>query len=979
MKRVLTSGIVALSLSLFTFNSCTNSMEKEQNQGTKFETVEGDPLNVKIYTLKNGLKVYISENHSEPRIYTSIAVGAGSKNDPSDCTGLAHYLEHMLFKGTSRIGTLNWDAEKVALQRISDLYEEHKATTDPEKKKAIYAQIDSISFEAAKYTVPNEFDKLISSLGAKGTNAYTSNERTVYINDIPSNEFSKWAQLESNRMNELVLRLFHTELETVYEEYNRGLDNDYSKHFHAAFKALFPKHQYGTQTTIGEGEHLKNPSMEKIHEFYNTYYVPNNMAICLSGDVDPEFAVAEIEKYFGAIESKDVPAFTAPKEDPITEVREVEVVGPMNEWVSIWYRANGATDKKTALYLPLISNILSNGTAGLMDLNLNQTQKVINAGASDYVLHDYSVFYMTASPKQGQQLEEVRELLTGEINKLKNGEFEDWVIEAVVNNIIKDETNYFDFNNFRNRYLVDAFILKQDWADVANRHKNMMAVTKEEIVAFANDLFKDNNYVVVYKRNGEDKSIEKVDKPQITPLEINRTDQSEFALAFDSIPSNRLAPIFNDYNALIQQSEVSAGLPFYHVANENSDLFYLYYVWEMGSQNDPMVDIATQYFSYLGTDSKSAEEIKKEFYKLGIEYNVYVDKNKMYLYLYGLQSSFDEGTALFEQLWQNAVPNDAALAELKNDTKKKRDDNKKSKYYIQQGLINYARYGAENPFNSVASNAEIDALTGEQLIEKVKGLRNMKHSVYYYGKSTSAEVLPTVQNIHKVEGELAELPAAKTFAEKDNSSSTVYFTNYDMVQAEIQLTARMNEFNKDNMPFNLLFNQYFGSGLSSIVFQEIREAKALAYSAYCYIQTPIEADKSFYLTAYVGTQVDKLNDAVAALTDLMNDMPEAENQFEDAKISSLKRIETDRSKKRSIFFNYLNDKRLGFDYDLRKDYYESLKNIQMGDLKTYFNNNIKGKTYNYAVVGNEQSLDFKVLEQNLGKVEKLSLEQIFGY
>jgi len=265
-------------------------------QSIPYQSFENDPMHVRIYTLDNGLKVYISVNHDEPRIQTLIAVRAGSTYDPDDATGLAHYLEHMMFKGTSQIATVNWPEEQKLLQQISNLYEQHRNEKNEAKKKAIYHQIDSLSGVAAQYACPNEYDKMVSSIGATGTNAYTSDERTVYINDIPSNELEKWAFLESERFSQLVLRLFHTELETVFEEFNRGQDNDMTQLWQTLFKTAFKKHGYGTHTTIGRGEDLKNPSMVKIHEFFDKYYVPNNMAICLAGDLNPDEAIQVINK-----------------------------------------------------------------------------------------------------------------------------------------------------------------------------------------------------------------------------------------------------------------------------------------------------------------------------------------------------------------------------------------------------------------------------------------------------------------------------------------------------------------------------------------------------------------------------------------------------------------------------------------------------------------------------------------------------------
>ena len=267
-----------------------------------FQTVKNDPYNVLQYQLDNGMKVYLSVNKDEPRIFTNFAVRTGSKNDPNDATGLAHYLEHMLFKGTSKIASLDWEKEKMLLQQISDLYEEHRQTTDAEVRKAIYHQIDSLSGEASKYVATNEYDQLIGELGGKSTNAYTSLEKTVYVNDIPSNELDKWMTIEAERFKELTLRLFHTELEAVYEEFNRAQDNDGRQVYYEMLATLFPKHTYGTQTTLGTGEDLKNPSMVKIHEYFDKYYVPNNMAIILVGDLDPDKTINLIEKHFGSWE-----------------------------------------------------------------------------------------------------------------------------------------------------------------------------------------------------------------------------------------------------------------------------------------------------------------------------------------------------------------------------------------------------------------------------------------------------------------------------------------------------------------------------------------------------------------------------------------------------------------------------------------------------------------------------------------------------
>ena len=209
------------------------------------------------------------QNKLKPVIETRIVVGTGSKYDPSDNTGLAHYLEHMMFKGNEKIGTVNWEAEKPYIEEITNLYEEHKKAKTEKEKNAIYAKIDKLSYEAAKYAAPNELDVIVKSMGGKKYNAFTNNDETVYVLEIPSNELEKWIELERTRFGGLVLRLFHTELETVYEEFNQNQDNDFFWVINDINKRLYSGHPYGEKTTIGRAEDLKNPSMTAIMDFYN--------------------------------------------------------------------------------------------------------------------------------------------------------------------------------------------------------------------------------------------------------------------------------------------------------------------------------------------------------------------------------------------------------------------------------------------------------------------------------------------------------------------------------------------------------------------------------------------------------------------------------------------------------------------------------------------------------------------------------------
>ncbi|MDX2361404.1 MAG: insulinase family protein [Crocinitomicaceae bacterium] len=941
-------------------------------QTYEYESVDNDPSGARIYTLDNGLKVYLSVNKDKPRIQTFITVKTGSKNDPAEVTGLAHYLEHMIFKGTSNFGTQNWEAEKVLLDQISSLYEQHRNETDEEKKKAIYSEIDAVSNEAAKLAIANEYDKMISGLGATGTNAFTSLERTAYINDIPATEMEKWMMLESQRFSELVLRLFHTELEAVYEEFNMGQDNDYRKAYAAMNELLFPTHPYGTQTTIGEGEHLKNPSMVKIHEYFNKYYVPNNMSIAMAGDFDFDVTIAMIDKYFGSMEAQEVNPRVMPIEAPLSGIQTREVFGPMQEWVDIGYRIGGY-HTEDALIAYLVTSILSNGQAGLMDLDLVQQQKVIRAGAYSSTMNDYSSVELSGSPKQGQTLEEVKDLLLAEIEKLKRGEFSEDLMKAIIKNERKDQLSQLEENWLRAYEMSDAFIMGADWEDYVTFFDRMAEITKDEVIAWAKKNLNDD-YCIVYKRSGEDTAVYKVDKPAITPVELNRDAQSDFYKKFEQMESLRLTPEFVDFDEALRQEDVMAGLPFYYVKNETNDLFTLFIELDENLRKDKKVKIAKDYLKFLGTDEYSAAELTQKFYELGVQY--YVRTNSVYMT--GLNESFDEALALFEDLLLNCQPDEDALINLKADIKKKRSDSKKNKGTIlHQGLRQFALSGELNEFNDVLTNEEVDALTADELVEIIHSMTSYEHSVFYYGEDDFDTAFEKVKRMHKYPAVLKEAKKV-VYPELATDENIVYFVDYDMIQTQLLMLSKGEMWNPELLPTASMFNAYFGSGLSSIVFQEIRESKALAYSAYSYMSAPYKKDKSHYVQAFVGTQVNKLGQAVDAMLELMNNMPMADIQFNESKIAALKKIESERVIKTGIYWKYKSLERAGLDYDIRKNIYEEIGDMTINDLEAFFNEHIKGRTYAFCIIGKKADMDMETLKK-LGTVKEITLEQLFGF
>ncbi|MNJ87603.1 Peptidase M16 inactive domain protein [compost metagenome] len=945
--------------------------------GYTYKYVTNDPTKSRFYTLKNGLTVVLSQNTKEPIIEFRLAVRAGSNNDPHTATGLAHYLEHLLFKGTDKFGTMDFAKEKPFLDKISALYEQYHDTTDPAKRKAIYAEIDKTSGLASNYSIANEYDKMMKAIGGQSTNAHTWYEETVYNEDFPANATDQFLALQAERFRKPIFRIFHTELEAVYEEKNRGLDNDSWKVNEQTGALLFPTHNYGQQTTIGTIEHLKNPSLVEIGKYYNKYYVPNNMIIALAGDFNPDEMIKKVDKSFAYMKPKPLELYNPAPEKPLTKVQKLDIYGPSAESVRLSYRGF-AQNTTQSMLLDLISSILSNGKAGLLDINLNKQQKVLGAGAGYQQMKDYGIFTLSAQPKQGQSLEQAQQLLLDQINKLKKGDFDESLIKATVANSKLGLLEAFDKNSFRVEAITNEFILNRgvNWDKSLGNPDAMAKVTKKQITDFANQFFKDN-YVVAYKHKGEDKNIAKVEKPAITPVNTNAAETSDFAKNLLSMPVNAIAPKFLDYKKDLDFGK-SGIAEIVAVQNKDNSIFNLTYRFDMGAWSNKLQPYAAQYLTFLSTDKYTAEQISKEFYNIACNYSFNVGNETTSITISGLQENFDKAVSLVEHIFANCKPNEQALVELKSRILKSRENNKLNKSAILNGLTSYAQYGASNPFNHVLSNEEVKNITSAQLLEILHNINNYKHTITYYGPQHLNPFTATIGKLHNLPKEFTpDAPAAK-FTYADNTANQVYFADYDMVQSEIRWVRNGGLYNPTWAPKVTLFNSYFGGGMGSVVFQTIRESKALAYSTFAVFSAPDKKEKQYAMVAYVGCQADKMNDAVKGMNELLNVLPHTEKAFDASKYNALNSIETSRITKDDIIGAYFTDKKLGFDHDTRIDEYAGLKPLTFDDIKSFHESNVANKPYTYCIVASEKNAKPEDM-QKFGPVTKLSLTQIFGY
>lgn len=968
IKQLFVSAVIALGL----------GMQAQSAMAYDYETVKGDPMQTRIYTLPNGLKVYLSVNKEKPRIQTYIAVRTGSRNDPAETTGLAHYLEHLMFKGTQKFGTTDAAKEKPYLDDIERRYEHYRTVTDPATRKKLYHEIDSVSQIAAKYFIPNEYDKLMSSIGATGTNAYTANDVTCYVENIPSNEVDNWARIQADRFQNMVIRGFHTELEAVYEEYNISLTNDMRKELAALGKMLFPTHPYGTQTTIGTQEHLKNPSITNIKNYFRKYYVPNNVAVCMAGDFDPDKVIATIDRYFGSW--KGYGKVEEPQYAPVrnlTTHMDSTVVGQEAENVMLAWKLDGAATLQNDT-VQVISYMLSNGKAGLFDLDLNQAMRLQSSQAFSYDLRDYSQFMLCGWPLEGQTLDEVKSLMLGEVEKLKRGDFDEKLLPSVINNLKLDFLRSLDNNESRADAFVNSFINGRDWKTEVEKFDRMAHMTKEQITDFARRHF-GNGYAVVYKKHGEDASQKKIDKPAITAIPSNRDLQSAFVKEIKESKVEPIQPRFLDYKHDFAQTKTKKGLPVYYIQNKDNELFKLYYRFEFGEESNKWLPFAPQYLDLLGTDRLTATQLKQRLYELGCDFNLSVSYDDMYITLSGLGGNMTEAMKLMEQITNHAKVDRDAYKKYVESKLKERKDNKLSQNANFSALQNYGIYGEYNPQRNVPDSTELTDKNPQEIIDMISSLKNYKHSVIYYGPLALNQLTAAIDKNHTVGKHLLDAPAGRRYTMESTPKNEVIIAPYDAKNIYLmQYNNSGKTWNPADQPVINLFNEYFGGGMNGIVFQELRESRGLAYSAAARYNIPSDRRDPCHAWTYIISQNDKMPDCLRVFHEILDTIPQSQAAFELAKQSLTKHIAAQRFTKTSIIFAYLNDKKRGIDYDMRRNIYEALPSITLSDLVKFEKENMANKPWRYLILGDEKNLDIKALEK-IAPIRRVSTEEIFGY
>lgn len=933
----------------------------------------GDPMSATAYELENGLTVYLTENHESPRFYAEIAVRAGSKNDPAESTGLAHYLEHLLFKGTQRLGTLDFEKEQPHIEEMERLYDEHFNETDPDKRKAIYARINEASQRAAEYAVPNEMDRIYQAWGANGLNAHTWNEETVYKVNLPSNRLRHWAVLESERFVNPVWRLFQTELETVYEEMNRALDNKQRIIMYAVDDVLYKVHPYGQQPTIGTVEHLKNPSLSNIRKFYDTYYVPNNMAIFISGDINKETTIAIIDEHFSSWDPKKLPKQKAWREKPLDGRETVTVTYEGEEYVLLAFRT-AKRSYQDADALRLLDMVLDNASAGLINLNLNQKQRVRQAGSFPYQMNDYGSQYLWGVPKEGQTLEEVEALLLEQLEIIKRGEIEDWLLPAIINDFKKTIKGGLESDEARVSSMRDAWLGYESWEHAVQMIDRMEKLTTGDLARVAKKYF-NGDYVAGFRKDAPHE-VPDIQKPELAKVDIDPSRQSKFGMELTSLPVDPIAPVFVDPAKDYKKIEDPKGITYFYTPNPINDIFTFSITVDFGAQDDSTIGTATMLLDKSGAGPFSAEDLKKEWYKLGTDFGIGAGDNETTISLSGLDENFGASIKLLMDVLQHPAAEVATLEELKSIILLEREDAKKQAPSIAAALMQYNRYGAESSFLRVLPEAALKQLSVEALHGVTQRLLDYKHVISYTGSLPWEQVEAVLHEHHPVNGVLKDPPPYRYMRARAPAATEIYFVPKETAQANIRIEFGSTDYDAARIPAVELFNDYFSGGMSGVVFQELREARALAYSAGARYALGYRKNDQNLMLGGIQSQNDKAVEATHAFVDLIDNMPVSEDRLAIAKDSVINNYRTGKIGFRGISGAVRSWERHGLSPDPRRQWFEEIQAGSMDTVVDFHKEIIANHPKLISIVGDKTKIDLEGLKE-LGPIREIGIDEIF--
>ena len=874
----------------------------------KFETTPGDPFGFHKIKLENGLTVILAKNTDQPRIQSYILVHAGSLDDPERSTGLAHYFEHMMFKGSSRIAALNWEKEKPLLDRIEALFEQYRDEKDPVKRKAIYAEIDKTSFEAAQYS-NDEYWEILRAMGCSDINAFTSYEVTAYETVVPSHMLETFLTLERERFSNIAMRRFHTELETVYEEFNRTQDNDNRQALLALLKLVAGEKHPFARPVIGLPEHLKNPSIRDVKNFFHQYYVPENMVLILVGDLDYEKTIALVRKTFGTLPAKKVAAKNpVPPLKPLQKPLTAEVTGPESEFLMMAIPMQ-VDRKENGSIRDLIFTVLSNGKNGIFDTNLRKPQKVQSISCSLFPLAGENMLFISARPLKGQSLEELRALIEAELENLKKGNFDPAILTAAVNNDRFELMTMAESRSSTANVALNLVWHKRSMQEILDDLKKTEQLTKEEFVRQTNRIL-NSAPAIVYKRSGEKKDRVHAEKPPITPLKMPESRLSAFGKELAALPAGKASDLqVIDWSTAITETPVS-GTKLFCTKNEKNERFSFSIVLPIGRYHNLKHDLAISYLSLLGTETKDLTTFDSELYKLALDMNFDVDEYTTTLTVSGLQKYLPQALRLLTERLILAKADPAAYTRFVERIKKARADARKEPGNYLFAARTFAVYGGKNnPLFHVLSPKELEAIKPEELTAHLRAIpTSMPREFVYYGPASPDEVASLIKTILPAPAEKQiTIPEPVKFKIQPPQEDLVYLIRHPSAQVIACLTRTDTIRIPADTAAALIIDEY----TNPLFFQELREKQSLGYVAQAAYSVPgIHPDNYSQFIALLGTQPDKLSTGMLAMRNMTNDLPQDQPFFNTIRFNTLTALQTRRIKPENLYWYRLEMTRL---------------------------------------------------------------------
>ncbi len=935
-------------------------------------------LGIKEIKLDNGLTVWLNEDHSQPKVFGAVVIKAGSRECPN--TGIAHYFEHMMFKGTDKIGTTDYASEKIILDRISDKYDELSATSDEANRKKIQSEINELSIEAAKYAIPNEFDRLISKFGGSGLNAWTGYDNTVYHNTFSPQYFSQWAEVCSERIINPVFRLFQSELETVYEEKNMYADQLVQSALEKVLENFFSPHPYA-YPIIGSTENLKNPKLSEMKKFFGDYYVAGNMGLILSGDFNTDEIIPVLEKSFGRIKKGIAPVKEIPQPKDFKGEQSVDILVkiPVIKLKVVAWRGVQA-GHEDEIPLKVVTGLLSNnGGTGLLN-KLTTDGKLLEAMLMTESMNDAGILYCLVLPKLAfQSPEKAKKLVMTEIEKIKKGEFPDSILNSLKLEIKREHESQLEDIASRSQQMISIFTNGKSWSNYLQQIDNIDKITKEDIVRIACKYFTDDR-IVFNKKTGSYKK-DNLQKPPFAPIvPPNREAKSEYLKQITSQPVNEKTPRFLDFNkdAIIKDLNPLATL--YITPNPVNPIFTLTADYLIGKKSSKMVEPLSSYLNYLGTDEMKADLFRGKLQQLGSGMTFSCDENKFSINITGFDENFEQTMVLVSQFLKTVKPDKKQIKNIRDAVRIRDKAEKKNPDNMAQALMDKIMYGEKSPEINRMSAGDVRKLRGPELISGFKDILKTACDIRYCGSSEAGFVEETIKkylNTDEIVNK-TDYPVHLEYAVPDKPK--IYFINSSKSNQSVVLGLVPGEVNSDTWSRNAarLYNNYFGSSMSSILFQEIREFRSMAYRVRANYVLPSYShrDKSGFLKISMSTQCDKTTDAIKILDSLVTDMPVKPERIEISKADLVNYAFNSFPGVREISGKISACRREGLSEDPNKSLLEDATKMDIETVTGFFDKNIKGKPVVYFIVGDKKKVDIEKLA-GYGSITFVKVGEVF--